>query len=233
MVQHPLSATLSRAFYAGDAVAVARALLGQRLVRILDGVRLSGRICETEAYRGPDDAASHGYRRTPRSSIMYGPPGIAYVYFIYGNHHCLNVVTDADGVSGAFEEIIFARNTADGPVGGWQRAQVDGTTRDLNLRLDGGFFGGLHFLAALGEQRVDRRRSLFPDDSVRGKVVRGLERENGTLGRLPKLAVRAPLPAGIPEGDQRLLQRLHVGAGIAVGSFDGRGSIACGSRRFN
>jgi len=101
MVQHPLSATLSRAFYAGDAVAVARALLGQRLVRILDGVRLAGRICETEAYRGPDDAASHGYRRTPRSSIMYGPPGIAYVYFIYGNHHCLNVVTDADGVSGA------------------------------------------------------------------------------------------------------------------------------------
>ncbi len=101
MVQHPLSATLSRAFYAGDAVAVARALLGQRLVRILDGVRLSGRICETEAYRGPDDPASYGYRRTPRSSIMYGPPGIAYIYFIYGNHHCLNVVTNADGVSGA------------------------------------------------------------------------------------------------------------------------------------
>ncbi len=101
MVQHPVSATLSRAFYAGDAVAVARALLGQRLVRILDGVHLAGRICETEAYRGPDDAASHGYRRTPRSSIMYGPPGIAYIYFIYGNHHCLNVVTNADGVSGA------------------------------------------------------------------------------------------------------------------------------------
>ncbi len=101
MVQHPVSATLSRAFYAEDAVAVARALLGQRLVRVLDGVRLAGRICETEAYRGPDDPASHGYRRTPRSSIMYGPPGIAYVYFIYGNHHCLNVVTNADGVSGA------------------------------------------------------------------------------------------------------------------------------------
>lgn len=101
MVQHPVSATLSRAFYAGDAVAVARALLGQRLVRILDGVCLSGRICETEGYRGPDDPASHGYRRTPRSSIMYGPPGIAYVYFIYGNHYCLNVVTNADGVSGA------------------------------------------------------------------------------------------------------------------------------------
>lgn len=101
MVQHPVSATLSRAFYTEDAVAVARALLGQRLVRILDGVRLAGRICETEAYRGPDDPASHGYRRTPRSSIMYGPPGIAYVYFIYGNHHCLNVVTNRDGVSGA------------------------------------------------------------------------------------------------------------------------------------
>lgn len=101
MYQHPVAATLSRAFYAEDAVAVARALLGQRLVRIVEGVRLSGRICETEAYRGPDDPASHGRRRTPRSSIMYGPPGTAYIYFIYGNHHCLNAVTNAEGVSGA------------------------------------------------------------------------------------------------------------------------------------
>ncbi|MCX7706723.1 MAG: DNA-3-methyladenine glycosylase, partial [Anaerolineae bacterium] len=93
---------LERAFYARPSVTVARELLGQRLVRVLDdGQRLSGLICETEAYGGPDDEASHAYRRTQRSAIMYGPPGHAYVYFIYGMHYCLNVVTELDGVPGA------------------------------------------------------------------------------------------------------------------------------------
>lgn len=93
---------LARAFYARPSVTVARELLGQRLVRVLeDGQRLSGLICETEAYGGPDDEASHAYRRTRRSAIMYGPPGHAYVYFIYGMHYCLNVVTELDGVPGA------------------------------------------------------------------------------------------------------------------------------------
>ncbi len=93
---------LTRAFYARPGVIVARELLGQRLVRVLeDGQRLSGLICETEAYGGPDDEASHAYRRTPRSAIMYGPPGYAYVYFVYGMHYCLNAVTELDGVPGA------------------------------------------------------------------------------------------------------------------------------------
>jgi DNA-3-methyladenine glycosylase len=95
------SARLERPFFARGAVTVARALLGQRLVRISDGVRLSGLICETEAYAGADDPASHAYRRTPRSAIMYGPPGFAYVYFIYGMYFCLNAVTEADGHPGA------------------------------------------------------------------------------------------------------------------------------------
>ena len=76
-------------------------MLGQRLVRIVDGVRLAGRICETEAYGGADDPSSHAYRRTARSAIMFGPPGVAYVYFIYGTHHCLNAVTEPDGAAGA------------------------------------------------------------------------------------------------------------------------------------
>jgi DNA-3-methyladenine glycosylase len=76
-------------------------MLGQRLVRVVGGECLSGLICETEAYAGPDDEASHAYRRTPRSAIMYGPPGHAYVYFIYGMYFCLNAVTEADGRPGA------------------------------------------------------------------------------------------------------------------------------------
>jgi DNA-3-methyladenine glycosylase len=83
---------LPREFYARDTLVVARALLGQRLVRTLDGQRCSGLISEVEAYTGPDDAASHAFRRTPRSSVMYGPPGHAYVYFIYGANFCLNAV---------------------------------------------------------------------------------------------------------------------------------------------
>jgi DNA-3-methyladenine glycosylase len=95
------SPRLSRPFYVRDSVTVARGLLGQRLVRVLDGLRLGGLICETEAYGGTDDPASHAFRRTDRSAIMYGPPGFAYVYFIYGVHHCLNAVTEPDGVPGA------------------------------------------------------------------------------------------------------------------------------------
>ena len=92
---------LSRAFYDRETVVVARALLGQRLVRDLYGQRLSGLVCETEAYGGPEDMASHARRFTPRSAIMYGPPGYAYVYFVYGTHFCLNAVTESEGRAGA------------------------------------------------------------------------------------------------------------------------------------
>lgn len=91
------------AFFAADPVTVARMLVGAVLeVTSRDGDRLAGRIVEVEAYGGTGDPASHAAGGpTPRSAIMFGPPGVAYVYFIYGMHHCLNFVTCPAGEAGA------------------------------------------------------------------------------------------------------------------------------------
>lgn len=93
--------TLPEAFYRRPADRVAPDLLGRYIVRRADGERLVARIVETEAYLGTPDRASHawGGRRTPRTEVLYAPPGTAYVYLIYGMYHCLNVVT-GDGSEG-------------------------------------------------------------------------------------------------------------------------------------
>lgn len=93
-------ARLSREFYIGDTVEIARELLGKYLVRRLsDGRLLAGRITETEAYVGRCDKACHAYnyRLTDRTATMFGPPGHAYIYLIYGMYHCLNFVTEPEG----------------------------------------------------------------------------------------------------------------------------------------
>lgn len=90
-------------FFARHTVRVARDLLGSWLCRREDDGTLScGTIVETEAYRGETDPACHAARgRTPRTRVLYGPPGLAYVYFNYGMHHLLNAVTERDGYPGA------------------------------------------------------------------------------------------------------------------------------------
>lgn len=94
---------LGRGFYDRDARIVAEDLIGKVLVRKYDEKTIKLRITETEAYIGEIDKASHGYggKITPRTRIMFGPSGYAYVYFIYGMYHCLNFVTEREGICSA------------------------------------------------------------------------------------------------------------------------------------
>ncbi|HUH88136.1 MAG TPA: DNA-3-methyladenine glycosylase [Pusillimonas sp.] len=89
---------LDRNFYNRDTVTVARDLLGKVLVHQVQGLPRMARIVEVEAYLGPTDLAAHSSKGlTQRTRAMFGPPGHAYVYLIYGIHHCMNVVTEGEG----------------------------------------------------------------------------------------------------------------------------------------
>ena len=93
---------LPRSFYDRDTIVVARELLGKFLVHKSRGVERIGRIVETEAYLGPHDLAAHSARGlTKRTQVMFGPPGHAYVYLIYGMYYCMNVVTEREGHASA------------------------------------------------------------------------------------------------------------------------------------
>lgn len=133
----PLPAT----FAARDTIVVAKALLGQLLVHRVNGVARVGRIVETEAYLGPHDLACHSSKgRTPRTEVMFGPPGRAYVFLIYGMHHCMNVVT-GDGAAVLLRAVepvagFEAGARGDGPG---RLTKLLGITREQNeLPLDEG-----------------------------------------------------------------------------------------------
>ena len=114
-----IRAVLPREFYARDPRRVGRSLLGKVLVRRQGKRLLAARIVEVEAYLGSDDPAAHSFAgRTARNAVLFGPPGYAYVYFIYGNHYCLNVSCLPDGTPGgilfrAVEPLLGIEEMAD------------------------------------------------------------------------------------------------------------------------
>jgi DNA-3-methyladenine glycosylase len=138
---------LLRPFYARPTLRVAKGLLGKRLVRQIGDRRLSGLILETEAYGGAKDSASHAFRgRTPRNSVMFGPAGTAYIYFVYGKHYLLNIVTEEEGIAGAVLLRALAplqgqeessarkgRGLTDGPARLCRALSVDGSLNGLDL----------------------------------------------------------------------------------------------------
>ena len=145
------STRLPRDFFAQPTLQVARALLGTRLVRLGNGRRIAGLIVEAEAYRGEQDLGCHARAGlTPRTRLMFGDPGHAYVYFTYGKHWMLNFVTEAQGFPAAVLvrallpveglDLIAARRDGqpaerwtDGPAKICQALAIDGRLNGLDL----------------------------------------------------------------------------------------------------
>lgn len=128
---------LPREFYDRDTVRVATDLLGKRLVHRSGGVERIGAIVEVEAYLGPHDLAAHSSRgRTERTRVMFGPPGHAYVYLVYGMHCCMNVVTEKEGhASAVLLRAIEPVRNVEGPTGGPGRlCRAMDIDRRLNAR---------------------------------------------------------------------------------------------------
>ena len=192
----PGRVTLLKAdFFNRDPRRVARALLGKLLVRKTPRGILAGRIVETEAYLGKGDAAAHAAAgRTPRNSVLFGPPGHAYVYFIYGNHHCLNVSCLPDGVPGcvlfrALEPVAGIEQMAEarGIVLVWGRApspvQAERTGAPV-MRSSAGAGGHSNSGFALAKESDPNKISLLKKiSSGPGRLTEALEitreRDNG------------------------------------------------------
>lgn len=139
---------LPRDFYDRPADIVARELLGKHLVHVINGTAKIGKIIETEAYLGEHDKAAHSCKgRTPRTQVMFGPPGFAYVYIIYGMYHCMNVVTESEGKASAvliraLEPIQNLTERTQGPGLLCKAMQIDKTLNAHDMLSDNFFITG-------------------------------------------------------------------------------------------
>ncbi len=146
LTDEAMSRRLGRSFYARDAETVARELIGALLVRATPRGAQAGLVVETEAYLGPHDLAAHSSKgRTPRNAVMFGPPGHAYVYMIYGIHHCLNAVTDVEGHAAAvliraLEPVAGIETSTRGPGLLCRALGIDRAHNGLDLTGDELFF---------------------------------------------------------------------------------------------
>ena len=155
---------LSRAYFRRPTLRVARSLLGKYLVRASRSGMTAGRIIEVEAYVGPEDRASHASRgRTKRTEVMFGQPGVAYVYLIYGMYHCFNVVTERTGYPAAIlvraVEVDSNNPPAliDGPGRVSRFFQIDRTLNRLDLTL-----GKTLWIEDRGARVAESRIDAFP-----------------------------------------------------------------------
>lgn len=162
-----LQKPLPREFYNRDPREVSPELLGKVLIRRGGRQLLAARIVEVEAYLGKDDPAAHSFRGpTPRNAIMFGPPGFAYVYFIYGNHYCLNVSCQPEGIAGA---ILF--RAAEPLVGMEAMAKARGITCDGPRSLRNLTSGPGRMAEALGVTRVRDNGNDFTNAKSGLKIV--------------------------------------------------------------
>lgn len=155
---------LTRHFFARPTLQVARSLLGKYLVRANGSDCIAAKIIEVEAYLGPDDRASHASKgRTDRTEVMFGQPGVAYVYLIYGMYHCFNVVTERTGYPAAIlvraVEVDSQHPAAliDGPGRVSRFFQIDRTLNRLDLTL-----GKTLWIEDRGERVAESRIAAFP-----------------------------------------------------------------------
>ena len=176
MIMEPLS----ESFFARDTVEVARDLIGKTLIRREGKTKISGMIIETEAYRGEEDLACHCRAgRTPRTEIMYGPAGRAYVYLIYGMYWLLNVVTEGVGSPGAvliraIEPLEGLETIAKRREGQSRKNWTDGPGKlSLALNIEGDL-NGTNICSAAGSLFITQGKDISPEAIQSGPRV-GLE----------------------------------------------------------
>jgi len=199
-VSDPLPRALIRAFFERDPRRVGKELLGKLLVQRSDNQLRVGRIVETEAYLGKNDPAAHSASgRTARNAVIFGPPGFAYVYFIYGRYFCLNVSCLPDGEAGgvlfrALEPVIGIEAMAEA------RGLMDKSLGRKQVRL---LTNGPSRLAqALGITRIDHNGIDLTDSA--GKLWLG---DDGFRPR----RIRSTPRVGITKAVKRRLRYLIEG----------------------